>query len=268
MARLNRIGQTVRSCIFCGSKADSDEDLWPKWILERFRAPTFGLMGTVGDDDYIDPKRKTVRLRCVCQKCNNEWMSRLEQDSIPLLSSMAHDLVLPIRLDERTLVAAWAVKTAMLWEYFGPTTRRPYYLDGEKADLRAARRIPENTTVWLARYGGSPLLWSSMADATADPRQPFPDTTARAFVTTIVFGKLCVQVESIRSLMLDVRPLPTTVPVAGPWEDCLVTIWPPTGRETVDWPPKLTLARDVPFHAFRRRWHDMPDEGRDAPALR
>jgi hypothetical protein len=66
MVRVNQIGrQNIKRCIHCGGRAESREDVWPEWLLERFRAPTAGLFGTVGEDTYADPKRRTVRLRCV-----------------------------------------------------------------------------------------------------------------------------------------------------------------------------------------------------------
>lgn len=174
--------------------------------------------------------------------------------------AMAHDLSVPLASDQRALISAWAVKTAMLWDYFGPKDgprgRGPFYLPSHRADIRAARTIPENTTVWLARYGGDRWLWSSLQDASADPNDAMPDTTARAALTTIVFGRLCIQVMSHRTLTAGVTLTTTLVP--GPWEACAIPIWPRTEREVVDWPPKLSLDRDVPFQAFRTRWLQHP----------
>lgn len=252
MQRLKHLVRPQQRCLFCEEKATTKEDVWPVWIVERFSAPTFGLIGTVGDALYLDAKQKKVRIRCMCGPCNNVRIGKLEQDAGPVLSLMARDVALSLSLDLRALIAAWAVKTALVWEHFGPRERRPFYLDWDRADMRASRSIPENTTVWLARYGGAPCLWSSLADATADPRHPMPDTTLRAVLTTIVFGQLCIQVRSWRTLMVDSRV--NLGPRPGPWEDCAVTIWPPTQRHTVDWPPKLTLERDVSLEAFRQRW--------------
>jgi hypothetical protein len=256
MARAKRIGQPQKACLFCGAKANSREDVWPVWILERFQGPTFGLIGTVGDSLYLDGKQKKVRLRCVCIPCNTGWMSDVEKEAGPILSLMAQDFALSLTQEQRALITAWAVMRAMLWEYFAPAGRRPYYLDWDRADMRTGRKIPENTTVWLARYGGLASLWSFLTDATADPRHPVPDATARAVLTTLVFGRLCIQVMSYRTLMaesvIDMTPLP------GPWDNCAVTIWPPARRHVVDWPPRLTLERDVSFDSFRRRWRQHP----------
>jgi hypothetical protein len=256
MARARRIGQPQKVCLFCGAKANSKEDVWPVWVLDRFQAPTFGLIGTVGDSLYVDAKQKKVRLRCVCIPCNTGWMSDLEKEAGPILSLLARDFALSLSQEHRALITAWAVMRAMLWEYFAPAERRPFYLDWDRADMRTGRRIPENTTVWLARYGGTPSLWSFLTDATADPRDSMPDTTARAVLMTLVFGRLCIQMMSHRTLRTDVQL--RAIPVAGPWDDCALTIWPPTQRAVLNWPPRLTLDRDVRFVDFRQRWPRHP----------
>jgi hypothetical protein len=257
MRRFKHLVRRQERCLFCEAKATSKEDVWPVWIVKSFSAPTFGMIGTVGDALYLDAKQKKVRIRCVCRQCNNVWMSQLEQDARPVLALMARDFALSLSLDQRALIAAWAVKTAMVWDPFGPKERRPFYLEWDRANMRISRTIPENTTVWLARYGGTPCLWSSLADATADPRHPMPDTTLRAALTTIIFGRLCIQVRSYRTLMIDSRV--NLSPLRGPWDDCAVTIWPTTQRHTVDWPPKLTLERDVSLDAFCRRWLQLSE---------
>jgi hypothetical protein len=257
MQRLKHLARPTKGCLFCNAKANTREHVWPVWLLEQFTAPTFGTIGTVGDTLYLDAKQKEIRIRCVCKPCNTGWMSDLEKEAAPVLSLMARDFSLS--LDQRDLIAAWAVKTAMVWDHFGPRERRPFYLDWDRADLRAARRIPENTKVWLARHGGTPRLWSSAADATADPRHPMPDTTTRAIVTTMVFGKLCIQVLSHRTLMADVQL--NADPLPGPWNDCTVAVWPPTQHRVVDWRPRLTLDREVSFDAFLRRWPRYSDGG-------
>jgi hypothetical protein len=243
--------------LFCPSKANSKEDVWPIWILDRFQAPTSGLIGTVGDALYIDGNQKKLRLRCVCIPCNNGWMSALENDAGKILAVLARDIALPLSPEQRALIARWAVLRAMVWEHLAPAPRVPHYLPWDRRAMRAEDAIPANTTVWLARYAGRRVLWSFMADASADPRDPTPDTTARGNVMTIVFGHLCVQVMSHRTLMDDSIVQAPMVP--GRWDACGVTVWPIGDRETVDWPPPLSLERDVSLRDFHRRWRSHPE---------
>ncbi len=249
--RLTRIGRHLPKCIFCGARANSREDVWPRWILQRFRPPVSGVFGHVGGDAYGDPGRSTVRLRCVCGDCNTGWMSRLEEECIPVLSSMAQDVAMPLDMEQRALVAAWAVKTAMVWEFFAPVDTAPYYLGSERAAMRVDRTIPDNTDVWLARYGGEPMLFSRCAEATDDVTCPGGDPGLRGWKTEIVFGRLAIQVLSLRSAVIEARL--EAPPLPGPWDHCCVAIWRPQGR-TCDWPPKLSLDQDVPFPTFASRW--------------
>ena len=60
----------MKPCIFCGNPADSNEDLFPRWILKRVvtRQPLRRQMGDAPPEITQDQE---VRLPCVCQKCNN-----------------------------------------------------------------------------------------------------------------------------------------------------------------------------------------------------
>jgi hypothetical protein len=68
----------MKPCIFCGNPADSKEDLFPRWILKRVktRQPLYRQMGDAPPEITEDQE---VRIPCVCQKCNNTWMSGMEK---------------------------------------------------------------------------------------------------------------------------------------------------------------------------------------------
>ncbi|MGE0452226.1 MAG: hypothetical protein AB7O37_06485 [Vicinamibacteria bacterium] len=254
MADLKHLGRGDPNCIFCPGKADSREHVWPRWVLERFRVPASGVIGMVGDDSYQDRNQNALRLRCVCRTCNTGWMKELEDQVIPLASSLAQDLAIPIPWDQQTLVAVWAMKTTLVWEQFSASNRRLFYLDEHREGLRTSRNMPENTEVVLARYAGQPLLFCATRDMTDDPAVEGADPMFRAVSTEIVFGRLAIQVLSWRTLMVDrVARMPE---VTSPLEECTVRIWPPT--RMARWPPRLSVGSDVPFEILQKRWGISP----------
>jgi len=65
-----------RKCLFCPNPVDSAEHLWSDWILEDLKPvePIHIKFGKTFAKWVDDPE---VRIKCVCQKCNNGWMSAI-----------------------------------------------------------------------------------------------------------------------------------------------------------------------------------------------
>jgi hypothetical protein len=58
----------------------------------------------------------TYATRQICARCNNGWMSRLENEAKPLVLSLMHveRSILVLKDDERRILSRWAAKTAFL----------------------------------------------------------------------------------------------------------------------------------------------------------
>src|SRR5246127_3833802 len=112
MERLWYVEPMETNCLFCESPAGSKEHLWAAWIHER---KDFGpLKVTIGgspEEIRNDPEQK---IETVCHKCNNEWMSRVENKTKPIIACMFEDLTIPLDRQQQTLLSNWAVKTAMV----------------------------------------------------------------------------------------------------------------------------------------------------------
>ena len=61
------------------------------------------------------------RVKVVCQKCNNEWLSDLEKRTKRLLLLLIHGLPFTLGPDAQVLLATWAAKTIMAAEFVDPT---------------------------------------------------------------------------------------------------------------------------------------------------
>jgi hypothetical protein len=91
----------MRNCIFCFGPATTKEDAWPLWLVRRITSP-FGVTVEAERDGVklaawraLRPEQK---IRCVCQPCNNHWMSDLENRAKPKLNVCSMSLPLGYHL--------------------------------------------------------------------------------------------------------------------------------------------------------------------------
>jgi len=50
----------------------------------------------------------------VCRSCNNDWLATLENDVSPIVRPMLWGEYVAIPPDQQSLIATWAMKTALL----------------------------------------------------------------------------------------------------------------------------------------------------------
>jgi hypothetical protein len=105
----------VRQCIFCDNKADSKEHLWAEWVLKRF-SENVGLYSTIDGVETYHPDQRAVRVKCVCESCNEVWMKNLEDDVLPTISLLIQDVSLQLDEDQQAVVARWSIKTVWVPE--------------------------------------------------------------------------------------------------------------------------------------------------------
>jgi hypothetical protein len=144
-----------RICIFCTNPANSKEDLWPIWVLNRVN-PREKIRRTIGQNEpYLTDSRK-IRIKSVCRQCNNNWMSQLETECIPLIGFLIQDGQCNLDTAQQALVSTWASKIAMVLD---STDKNPkqFYLKDECTRLKDLKTIPPNTSIWLGRYFGRSL---------------------------------------------------------------------------------------------------------------
>src|ERR1043166_1487280 len=95
-----------KKCIFCGQAPTTKEDVWPTWLksyLPRDLPHYFASISIINPFGEITSTRKkwqgdprSRRAKCVCARCNNGWMSRLQERAKPLVLAL-------VRGDQTTL---------------------------------------------------------------------------------------------------------------------------------------------------------------------
>jgi hypothetical protein len=224
-------------CLFCDRQAGSREHLWAAWIHQRMRRRE-AIRITFANRPIAISKNPEITVKTVCGICNNGWMSDLEAQCIPLIGSLMQDISAPLDTSQQSLLAAWALKTAMVLDSTNPRERQPFYERDECEKLRLSSKIPDRTRVWIGR--------SSLNGLHADSTDigivaPGGTKIAKGSATTLIVGHLAVQVLAVHPLPeYEDKTINEIAPRPGPWDDLLVQIWPANSRSTI-WPPRLTF---------------------------
>jgi hypothetical protein len=161
-----------RQCIYCSQEGTSKEHVWPKWIRKHAAevmgidpANTqkyWGAQEQKGTPPTVHGGRKggsrlTLTTKRICEPCNNNWMSQLEDDAIPLLTPVIEGKSRQLSVPEQRVLAAWTTKTALSFVYWSedngaytlPVNPR---LAHDLYDSRADRSPVPNVLVWVAAY--------------------------------------------------------------------------------------------------------------------
>ncbi len=238
--------------MFCQEQASSKEDIWPQWLTKRFPLSDASFMEAERGGQKLGTwKNKSTKLlpaRCVCGTCNNGWMSKLEVEMKPIVESIQDKQLRVLDASSQAIISVWAVKTAMALEALYPE-RIYFYSEDERKNLRAISTIPTRTSIWIASCVNQPNIYSAGKDLWTGQ----VGNEAKAYVTTMAFGSLAIQVTSIRVL----ANLPQEVQITydsreGPWGKTLVQVWPII-RQSQQWPPHYGLDGEYGLKALTER---------------
>jgi hypothetical protein len=143
----------ARTCVFCKGTPVTNEHVWPEWAGALLRTISsdprpfrLGGLGKGWQTAKFDSKVKRV-----CGKCNNEWMSELEGRAQPILTPMILGQQRAIILSpaDQQILARWAFKTALMSEFASPKQEvgiRTY------EGFYQHRRPPDQCVIWTAAY--------------------------------------------------------------------------------------------------------------------
>jgi hypothetical protein len=241
----------MKPCIFCGAPADSKEDLFPRWILKRVKTGV-PLYRQIGEDPPTITDDQEVRLPCVCSKCNNTWMSRMETTVSRTLGPMIEDIAFTLDRQNQQTLTEWALKCAMINDTGAPHPR--FFTDAECHGFRQKRTIPDRTLAWVARFTGRSLDSNGVDFTLIEPLSQ--ELLVRGHVYNIMVGHVVIQVLSWHPEPAHAHKIIRFRSADGPWDSLTAQIWP-IEKKNVPWPPPLSLstARDVTHYGhFRTRF--------------
>ena len=234
-----------RRCIFCDSTPVTKEHAWPAWLVRQYRKRPLQVSDARGHQRTTRGLDHSVRV--VCANCNNGWMSDLETSAQPVVGGLVNGYQTALDAAQRAIVAAWAVKTAMVLERSLPREAGVYYLAEECAAFRVPpHEPPKDSFVRLAWYPRGSLLagfrGSEIGTTTIAGRDWAP-----ARRCSLVIGQLAIRVESNRWKA-------TTGNDYLMWPDKLwsksVHVWPLNYGDQHTWPTADFLSNEE----ARREW--------------
>jgi len=248
----------MKECAFCPSPAvaHGGEHAWSDWINrilpdKRFRLLSFSDTGP--HHTYI--KRKLdVKFPVVCEACNNEWMSGLENDHA---KPAIKDLILsdkfvklsPQRLDS---IAKFAFKTAVVADHFSLASDMPFFSTAARYTFRESLTIPGGVQMWIAAFKerGHGALRAVYHESPAKMANGF-----QLYALTFGAGYFLVQVVSCRwRAPGGISGFVPFVTQAKFWDKFSAPFWPPR-NEAILWPSDKQF-NVLWCNKFSSRWQE------------
>lgn len=147
-------------CIFCGEGGLTKQHVLPNWLREYFprtekdtKTQNLLYYERVDNSLVATPKMRktqghlgTVRIRNVCETCNSGWMSRLENDTKPIVKELLSGHVVGMDRKKQELLCRWILLVNIMIEYTDVKTiaitesDRKTLMDGV---------IPEGWKIWI-----------------------------------------------------------------------------------------------------------------------
>jgi hypothetical protein len=245
------------ACIFCG-QTDSPqhkEDVLPKWIARPWPDSYIQVKAIKTGRKFVARGHLGIVARGPCQRCNNTWMSQLENVAKPLLLPMMQGEQTELTPDSQRLLARWLTKTCMMIDLASTPHESRFFRPRDHKRFFANQDIPPNTSVYIGSYD-APGVGVKTRDysLTFDiPGRSDGIGQISAFCETLALGRAVFQFFSWRRPEGYWGPLPFQPPAF--WGRVITTTWP-VGN-TAFWPLKLGL-NDNELELFAKRWTNRP----------
>lgn len=237
----------TKQCIFCDSPVNTREHAWPRWLIKLLNATQesrpMSLRRHDGTDAQWLAKNAPLRFKEVCATCNNEWMSDLESESIPIMTPMIRGEAITLNIKQQITVGAWATKCAMLFDAHDPGETFHDRLDCLHFRKSLTPSL-DSTNIWLGRYNtsGSPHAFTEHRTF----RTPLmrSGNLVKSHVHTMAFGFLVLQIVRFKRTVHESRAFKIHFQhvVNLPWDKLTVEIWPNAFElKAARWPPPLAF---------------------------
>jgi hypothetical protein len=220
---------SLKACIFCGRfDGLSKEHIWPQWMAAYL--PITAPNAHISEVHSGIPKQPrtlqrrserpgpvhTKKVRAVCHKCNNTWMSAVEEQAKPILLRALSSQELTIEAAEAAHLSNWAVLKAVVGEHASADHLTPYE---DRSAVRTSQTLPAYFRVFVAKHQSQTQTAYVRHSATLSltlkgPAPPLPKGITRNIqITTLLVGPLCFHVAAMRvhgvhiALLDPVRPM-------------------------------------------------------------
>lgn len=158
-------------CIFCGGFPITKEHVWPDWLdpyLQKtmLNHETFAEMvlpnGTTREIRKRAGDPQSVRVRHVCQACNNGWMSVLQNEAKPILIPLLQGKDVTLFRKQQIILAKWVAMFCMVAEFMDKSGLRIAVSQDDRTFLKEKQQVPKNWKIWMALVdeNAKPSVWT------------------------------------------------------------------------------------------------------------
>jgi hypothetical protein len=242
-----------RQCVFCKRIPPeiniTNEHVLPGWLRQHLGLNDSKLRMR---QNYLDPEtgeKKSshrisptspfeMKVKKVCGKCNNEWLSQIEGSIKPFILDLANGHSIKLNETQKQRLALWAAKTAMTRSLMDKGAR--HIPDEHYQFLMQQQSPPPNTTVWLGYCHAPYDTWNRHLRFTIFHGEP---SEILCHCTTIVLCSVMVMVIGFSSEHPAITPEAITNMMKFIIEDSIQKIWPPSPDDLI-WPLNTKLTSD------------------------
>jgi hypothetical protein len=187
---------TVRRCIFCTSTPLTQEHIFAQWIVAMFPQGEYDQGWGMQDrvmKHWTKPNMEST-VGCVCEPCNNGWMSEIENNTKQILKHLiAPKDSQPVKLSRRNqlMLARWASLRAFVLAKGAPPGVDALLTESDSLSFAEYKSVLSDMCIWLA--------WTPSAfrpGATVDIRSRYDDAakTRGVHCQTYFIGEVTFQV--------------------------------------------------------------------------
>lgn len=237
------------------------EHICSAWIGRLFDSEIYNWTHTHETGEIKRWKSKSLdeTLPVVCDKCNNGWMSDIENlEAKPALTNMIRDGAAQSLLPRGIIaLACFAFKNAVVANHAN-LNKEPFFTPAAREQFRKNLTIPPGVQMWVGAFHGIYAHSGICKSYYLEPQLYASDPqNFELYVFTFVAGHLAFQVLASKWKSLFSRGMPP--PALRPdkyWDSAATSFWPMDGFP-LSWPPEKYLSNDS-IRVFSNRWADTP----------
>jgi hypothetical protein len=191
-------------CIFCISSGLSKEHFWSEWIGDLIKIPA--PQGAVearwthrpnSPFPILESRRfrqgstLSKKIRCVCERCNNEWMSEIESECKDVMTPLILGSKTTLDESNQLLVATWVTLKLFIAE--SGEGRQVISTQKERTAFMNERILPQGLQIFIGqcgRDGWEATFWrgaDTIGTPWQKPRPPAPNIQCIAIGTGHLF---------------------------------------------------------------------------------
>lgn len=182
----------------------------------------------------------TIKIRAVCDRCNNGWMSQLEESVRPFLTPIITGAPIVLDFEQTALIARWVALKCIVAEHSQGEWMTPRE---DREAFREGGRIPRYFNIYMANHNmqnaaGYVRHTNCIAVNSPEPNPPLNGAAANIQTISFVLGRVFVHLNAAR---IHDFSLESRVIIPAFYANC--RLWPLTHHEMV-WPRRPLFSRE------------------------